>query len=262
MSASETLTYGINEPHLPTPLTDAEINANLEFQGEALIKRRNELIAALQKDAQVKITDDEVLGRILENIRMAGALQKTGKERFTIEKEPFLRGGRVVDAWFRIWGTPLATAMEPVQTAMNVYGERKLELARAKALEAKRLADIEQERAAKAASEALRQGRPADRALDRVEHAAAAAEIADAQATARPADLTRTYGGYGAVGSVRQKWRWEVTDIALVPEAYLLPRAVDPELIKAAGKGRDASGKPSRVIPGITWVPETKMGVR
>lgn len=252
-----------NAPQPPKPLTPSEITQYLDYACDQLKDRRAEVIAALEKTqaAYPRIDDDEALGLAAENMRMAAALNRTGEDRRKEHKEPFLSGGRTVDGWFKTWGTPLLRAMEPVQATMNDYGARKLAQQQAEALAAKRLADAEAERAAEVAAEALRNNRPdeASAALDQVTDAAEAAERADDRVNARPADLTRTHGAYGAVASVRQVWGWEVSDLAAVPREYLM---LNPDAIKAVGKQRDKTGKPIAVIPGIAWVASTKMGVR
>lgn len=254
-----------NTPAPPAPLTPADITRYLNYACEDLKVRRDELVEALQAAfaRYPRIDDDreDILGICAENMRMAAALSRSAEDERTTNKHPFLAGGRAVDTWFKVWAAPLERAMEPVQAAMDDFGARKLAREQAEALAAKALADAEADRAADAAAEALRAGRPdeASAALDRVTGAAQAAEVAEERANAKPADLTRTYGAYGAVASVRQTWGWEVTDINAVPRAYLM---VNSDSIKAAGKQRDAAGRPIAVIPGIRWVATTKMGVR
>jgi hypothetical protein len=254
-----------NSPAPPAPLTPADITRYLNYACDDLRDRRDELVKALVKTfaSYPRIADDreDILGLCAENMRMALALGRTAEDERTTNKAPFLTGGRAVDTWFKAWAAPLLRAMEPVQAAMDDFGVRKLAREQAEALAAKALADAEADRAADAAAAALRAGRPdeASAALDRVTDAAQAAEHADERANAKPADLTRSYGAFGAVASVRQTWGWEVTDINAVPRPYLM---VNPDMVKAAAKGRDAGGRPIAVIPGIKWVPTTKMGVR
>lgn len=252
-----------NIPQPPSPLTPGEIEAYLAYACEALIARRNAVIASLQADfkAHPVINDDATLGEIAENIRMAYALNKTGDDRRKEHKEPFLNGGRAVDGWFKRWGASLESAIAPVQLSMNAFGERKLIAQRKQAEADKKIADAAAEAAQRAASQALREGQPHDasEALDRVAETAEAAEDADARVHARPADLTRTYGSFGAVASVRQKWNWRVISLDRVPRKYLM---IDVEALKLAAKSRDATGKPTAVIPGIAWVADTTVGVR
>jgi hypothetical protein len=254
-----------NTPAPPAPLTPADITRYLNYACEDLKARRDELVKALVKTAKSypHIADgrDDIVGLCAENMRMASALSRTAEDERTTNKAPFLTGGRAVDTWFKAWAASLLSAMEPVQAAMDDFGARKLAREQAEALAAKALADAEADRAADAAAEALRAGRPdeASAALDRVTGAAQAAEKAEERANAKPADLTRSYGAYGAVASVRQTWGWEVTDINAVPRAHLM---LNPDSIKAAAKQRDAAGRPIADIPGIRWVPTTKMGVR
>lgn len=254
----------VNAPSLPKPLSKAEINEYLAYALEQMISRRDQLVKALLASAAAypRIDDDEVLGEVSENMRMAGTLVRTtAKARHTEHKAPFLDGGRVVDAWFKTWAAPLEAAMAPIQQAMNAYGARKLAAAEAAAAEAKRLADAAQARAQQEAEGALRRGRPdvADSALDRVAEAAKTSEAADKLASARPADLTRSYGTFGAVASAKRTWKWRVTDIALVPRDFLM---INEDAIKAVAKQRDASGKPTYIVPGVEWFSEVSMGVR
>lgn len=261
MSASDP---GVNTPAPPRPLDAIEINDYLAYIGEALIQRRDALVAALRNMAAASptIEDDEVLGDIAENMRMAAALSRTGEDRRKETKEPFLLGGRVVDAWFKRWLEPLSNAMAPVQSAMNDYAARKLAAARAVAAHeaARRLAIAEA--AAQEAAAAMRARAPDVAVIAALDQAASAERdvaAAEARAMARPADLTRSYGTYGAVASVRQSWAWRVDDPALVPRHYLM---LDDDKIRQAAKQRDASGRPVVVIPGVSFYPVTKMGVR
>lgn len=250
-----------NAPPPPRPLSAEEIKDYLDYNGQPLRERREELIRALQANLRQHpaINDDAVLGMVAENIRMALALTRTTEERRTADKSPFLSGGRVVDGWYRDLIAPLLLAMAPLQQIMNEYGERKLERSRAQAQADRLRLAAEAEKAAHRAADALEQGKRADEALNHAAEASAAADAAAAFATARPAELTRTHGVFGAVASVRQKWRWRVIDISLVPRTFL---TVDAEAVDAAGKSRTPDGKPYVQIPGIEWYSETKMGVR
>jgi ribosomal protein L9 len=249
---------GHNQP--PAPLTSIEIVAFLNDALAGLTTRRNDVIAALLAGSKAHpvINDDETLGSVAENVRMASTLLRTSDQRRKEQKEPFLEGGRTVDGWFKTFLAPLSKAIAPVQAAMDEYGARKLKIARADAERKRLAAEAEATRATQAALTA-KTPEDSETAWDLAADAAARAEQANKKAAVRPAAMTRTHGTYGAVSSVRSSWRWEITDAALIPRAYL---TTDEAAIREAGRARDASGKPIVVIPGIAWVETTKVGVR
>lgn len=250
-----------NAPPPPAPPNRAEITRYLDYFCERLKARRDELVKALKDNAQKYpvINDDDTLGMVAENIKMVGDLQRAAEKQRVEHKAPYLEGGRTVDSWFKAWEGPLDLAIAPVQKAMNEYGEREIARQRA-AAEAERVAaQAEADRLADLAAAELRKGRAAGAMLDLAGDAAGAADDAEARANARPADLTRTYGTFGAVASAREHWKWRVTDLKKVPRSHLM---VDPDKVKLSAKARDASGKPTAVIAGIEWYAETTMGVR
>jgi hypothetical protein len=251
-----------NAPPPPAPLTPAEINAYLDYAGEALKARRAKLLVAFAATVATvpRIDDDEVLGDVAENIKMARALSSTAEDRRKDHKDPFLSGGRTVDDWFKRFLSPLAEAIAPVQALMNDYGARKLARERAIAEAGRVKAEAEAKRLAEIAAKKLDAGGDAREAMDRASDAARIADKAGAQADQRASGLTRARGDFGATASVRETWKWRVTDIKKVPRAYMM---VDSDAVKEAGKAdRDPSGRPLAVIPGIEWYADTKMGVR
>jgi hypothetical protein len=257
---------GSNAPPPPAPLTPEQIAAYLDYAMAALLDRRAEVIAALDASAKAHptIDDDDTLDLVAENVRMANKLVSASEDKRKTEKAPFLTGGRAVDGWFTAFGIPIIEARKPVQAAMTDYGTRVEAERRAIAIEAQRIADAAAAQAAAAAADLLaRATPPVERELNQTFDAAAAAareaEKAAALANARPADLTRSTGLYGATTSMRVTWKWRVTDAALIPRAYL---EVSPTAILAAAKERDASGKPTAVIPGVEFYSERSMGVR
>jgi hypothetical protein len=252
---------GSNTPLPPKPLNPDEITAWLDYLNDALRSRRDEVVSALRMTAEMvtEIEDDELLGEVAENVRMASAFSRTCDERRTVNKRPFLDGGRAVDAWFKQFVLPLDDARFPCQRLMDNYGARKLARERAAAEAVWAAAAAEAEAATAYAAAALDAGRPAGEALDRAATAQAAAAAAQGWVDARPAELTASRGAYGAAVSVRETWYWEITDADAVPKSLMM---VDPEKVKLAGKERDASGRPVAVIPGISWVSRTTVGVR
>lgn len=261
MSASDTIVHRANTPPPPTPLTPAEIAAFLDYALESLGSRRDEIIQALTANFSKypTIQNDDALGVIAENMRMAGVLARTAEKRREEHKEPFLNGGRAVDVWFKAWKVPLENISGKVQKLMDDYGAQKLAAQRATAEAERKRAQAEADRAAEVAAAELRKGRSAQAALDVAAAAAAQAEEAETRSQARAPDLTRSTGIFGATASVRETWDHEVLDASKVPRKYLV---VSEALIKLAMRDRDATGRPIAVIPGIRWKATTKMGVR
>jgi hypothetical protein len=257
---------GHNAPPPPAPLTPDEVTRYLDFALTALLARRTEVVAALTSSAKAyqTIEDDDTLGRVAENVRMANVLMRAAKARFKTEKDPFLNGGRAVDRWFKAFDAPIEAARIPVQTLMNAYGDKVEADRRALAETAQRAAAARAAEAASAAADLMARTKPPverelNQAFDHAAETAKQAETAAEWANARPAELTRTVGIYGATASMRQNWKWRVTDEALIPREYLMP---NPVAIVAAGKERDAAGRPTAVIPGVEFYAEKTMGVR
>lgn len=255
--------YLPNAPQPPSPLTPAEIVAYLDYAGEALIARRNAVIAALKaaNTQYAAIADDDVLGEVSENVKMAAALGRTSEARRKEEKEPFKLGGETVDGWFKRFMTPLGDAMAPIQVKLDTYARVKLTREKAERERQLALAAAEAKRLAEIAAKALEKGKRANisAALDQAAEAAAQAELAANNAAQRPAAMTKSRGLFGSTASVRESWDWEITDFDAIPRAYLM---VNADAVSAAKKARDASGKPSAVIPGLAWVSTLKMGIR
>jgi hypothetical protein len=255
-------TYGANAPPPPVPLTPAEIKAWLDYEMASLLELRGERLTALQAIAASfpRIDDDETLGEIAENVRMAKALIRTAEARRVEQKRPFREGGAAVDTWFKRFTASFDAPFNALQQAMNEYGERKLAAAKREAeaefAAAKQRAEEAAARAAAALAEAPQK---ADQQLAEAVEADEAAARAREAAQARPADHTRVYGTFGAVTSMRTRWRYEVTDFNAIPRQYLM---LNHDAIKFAAKDRDAQGRPTAEISGITWVPEHSMGVR
>jgi len=250
---------GSNAPLSPAPPTVQQVIDYLEYQLVELISRRDQLVTALSE--WTGISDDENLGRCAETVRSARAWLRTSKDRHDEYKRPYLQDGKAVDAWFANKGIPLGTQLERVQKLMDTYGAKKeAEERRKRQKEAEEAA----ERARKAnisAAKAVQRNLLGDDVSEKLETAARAVEEADlAQQAARApsADLTRTRGDYGAVASMRTNWTYEVTDFAAVPDEH---KIINGSSISAAMKRRDATGKPTAVIPGIRWVAQRKMGV-
>lgn len=245
----------VNAPQPPIVPDAAAIAAYLDYEMEALAARRNALVSALGADAEAGLHSDDDLAAVAENMKMAAALGRVCEDRRSEQKAPFRRGGEAVDAWFKRFVGPLQPVMARVQTQMNRYGADKLIAERARAEAERKAAQDEADRLAAEAARAVETRAP---------DTAAALEVAFVAASSVPteqraADLTRVRGMFGAVASVRESWTWEIVDEDRIPRAYL---KVNDDAIKRAAKERDASGRPTRVIPGLRWIASAKVGVR
>ena len=181
------------------------------------------------------MSSDEDLGACGDVVRDARAVLKRVKQAKTIAKDPFLQGGREVDAFF-------AVPAERLDRVIATLEERCSEYQRAKAAEARRLAEDEARRARdkaegerRKAEEAVAAGRLsfAARAEDRAQAADERAERAERDATARAADLTRSRSAAGTLATARQTWKGEIVDLASVDLEKLRP-FIKREAIDAA----------------------------
>jgi hypothetical protein len=254
-------------------MTAAEITAWLDYENEALVRRRDQITAAFTTclDSIKHVDDDETLGILLENTRMAKALiggTGTAEMRRKEQKRPFLEGSSMVDGWFKRLAAPLAPLMAQVQALMDDYGRRKEAECRAEAEQLAAIARKEETRRLAEAQAALAAQAPeAESAIDEAAAASAAAAKAAALATGRAAELTRMVGEFGAVGSLRTTWGYEVDLVALVRAVAIGRVPIDALVanhawIKDQQRTRDASGRPIAAIPGVTWVATQKMSVR
>jgi hypothetical protein len=253
-----------NAPDEPSVGTPQEIAAWLEHANDALIARRNHLVEGAKPWLEIKrVDDDEAAGACAENVRMVNAFAKVAEARRTEQKQPFLEAERTVDGWHRALKESLQPALKHYHALLNAFAERKRADEQRRREDEARLAREEASRRAREAADAIAESdaRNADAALQRAQEASQRAQDAQAAAHARPADLDRTRGSYGAVASTRRTWGYEVEDITQVPRSFL---QVDADKVRAAMRdaGRSSDGRPLIDIPGIRWVAEDRIVVR
>lgn len=251
----------------PQPLTTKQVREWLDFSGQELLERRDDIIPALAATLQAHPTiadgDEDTAGLLAENIRIAEVLVRDINAERTTAKKPYLDGGRAVDDWARVITEAVTRVLAPVKAVATAFAIRKADLARA---EAQRIAQETEAAAAAAAAKAREAtskslfGITATQALEEAAWAADAARNAQNAARAKPTLASRTVGHYGAQASLRTTWNWEIEDFDKIPLEFL---QVNDEAVKAAMKQRDPiSGKPTRVIPGIKWKETATLGVR
>ena len=190
----------------------ADLSAILAEESEPLKTRAESLIAAFGRAA---VTDDETAGKAATLAKMMKECQKAIDEARVARKEPFLEGGRTVDAHFKAIS---ATLDGPIKSTVGMIDAfRREQEAKAEA-ERRRLAEEarkqqEQAEAAERARLAAIQSGDGAAALDAEMAARTADENAQAIA-ARAASVTAAPidGGMGAKAFGRKVWTAEITD--------------------------------------------------
>lgn len=184
----------------------------LEAENHELIKRKDQLLAGAGRMPET-VEDDEAAGKFADMVKLVTAATKAADAARVARKEPFLEGGRAVDGFFKSRiGEPLEKAKKTIEGRLSVYLRAKAERERAERLrqeaEARRAAD-EAAAAARKAEQALRDERSLEEAIAaqrRADDAKAAATAAAKAAAAKPAEMSRTRGDAGALGSLRTWW--------------------------------------------------------
>jgi hypothetical protein len=159
------------------------------------------------------------------------------------EKEYFLKGGRIVDGFFKRRCMRLNGALVPIVGRLKAYRDqiaerdamRHEEALRESEAEAGRAAEEEAQHRAEADRLAQEARSPAER-RQVAEHVllaeAAATRVAAAQqaALAKP-EATHIRGDYGSTAYVRKAWTFEVIDLDQVPRDYM---SLDVEVVREA----------------------------
>jgi hypothetical protein len=155
------------------------------------------------------IADDTATGRATDFAKMHKAeITAIDATRKRI-KEPVLHAQRLIDGAGNGLTTPLRAQALTIENRIATYLTGKAEAAR-------REAEMEAQRLAAAAAEAMRDAEPEEAIV-----ALRDAQAAEALATASTPDLTRTRSATGALAGLRDNFVYEVKDIALVPTHLL-----------------------------------------
>lgn len=254
-----------NRPAPPSPLSPDQLREHLAYELENALKRRDELVRALADmldKLDGEIADDETLGNVGENHRMALGWLRMFEGHRTTQKKPLRQAASALDDWFEEKSRPLLRFVAQAQGLMDVYVQKKADAARKvaeqQAAEAKQKA---REAAEQAAREIARTGTIGDDTQAIAVKASKAATAATALAEGRPADLARVTGVYGAVVSARRTWAPVITNLKQLPADLLLANL--PEIRRRAMAGpRAPDGRPLTEIPGVDWVATDKAAVR
>jgi hypothetical protein len=212
----------------------------------------------LQSEEDAAATTD-FIAQCQAHIRKAEAVHKK-------EKEFFLKGGRLVDAFFKRRCEKLTKAFAPAGARLKAYRDQIAEIEMKRHAEARRASEVEAQQVAaeeaKFRAEADRLVQEARSPIERQRAAeqllladAAASRVAAAQqaATTRPEPI-HIRGDYGSTAYVRKAWAFEVVDLDQVPRDYM---SLDVEVVREA-INRDAV----REIPGLRIYQNETLHVR
>ncbi len=249
----------------PQPMTAEQVRAWLDDSCTALTQRRAEILDkfAVVRRQYPKVETAEVQGRIGDFRDILGKFIRACKAQHTVEKKPYLAGGRTVDGFFRMLREGAADLVvdEATGETIRVSIERadehlrvlQNEFAVRMAAEDRLAAEAEAKRKAEEARLAREaaQARLTPAALSTAAIAATEADRAAKTATARPADLSRI-SGERSVTSLRTTWQAEIVDRQrLIAAAAGVPTADDFQLLvrwltEALGMLPDVTVTPAR----------------
>jgi len=222
---------GHNRPGIPTPEVLREL---LVEECADLTKRRDDLIAAGERIPTV-IETDEISGKISDFTKQVAAAIKSAESRREAAKEPALAAGRAVDGYFKTISDPLAGLKRKLQGLLDDYLTKKAAEERRHREAEARTAEAERQRKEAEALAAV-QAQPTAVAEAKIDDAIQAQTKADetAQAaTARPSELVRVRGDFGALASLRTTWEAEIEDPDKIPLDTLRPYIARDALEKA-----------------------------
>lgn len=235
-----------NPPDPPDPID--LLSQRLRADNFETFGRVAELTASAGKAPKTIMTEDQA-----QKVTTLVKMLKTAKTRAgrvrTAEKQPFLQGGRAVDALFKSEAeTPCQEWIDDLEGRLAKFQLRKVEAERRRReQEADRLA-AEAEKKTKAAIDAADQGAPdAELARDALQTRDEATD-ARLQSLAGVSDLGRTRdAGTGAVASFRKVWTFEIEDPSKIDLNTLRQHLSADEINKAIARfvragGRDLGG--------------------
>ncbi len=196
--------------------------------------------------ATIEDADNET--KIIDYIRMLNAGIKDVEGRRKAAKDPYLMAGKAVDGYFKRMSDFLGDVKRIAGAKLTDYQRRKAEEERVRRAEEERLAreDADRRREAEEVRLKVEHERQEEEARLKVEEdedepdfpvveqdertAEAAAEVHAADqkaedaakaASATAAERSRGRGEFGAVGSLRTTWAFEITDPSSIPLATL-----------------------------------------
>lgn len=257
---------GAGHNHPPSPISVDSLLVTLAEGHGDLTTRRDTLVGSLGK--YLTVEDDEGDAKTTDFIGLMTSLFDTADERHTVEKKPYLEGGRIVDGFFNAIRGPLTDAIKKAKKASVDYKVKKHDAEVAEQQRIARLAREEEQRKIAAAAEAeakIKGEKTMERAIVAETVATQATEIrivaeAAAQAVvAKPQAATMIHGVYGTTSSLSFGWAHRVTDLSKVPTQYLM---LNEAAITAHIKARPNKGEAPTAIAGIEFFKQPKGNFR
>lgn len=243
------LTRNSNNPPADISFID-EYRERLAEQYRPLLDRRDELLGSIDRSPKsIAEGDEETCGKLADLIKMVTACHKVSETSRVGEKEPHLQLGRATDGFFKGITDPLEKGKKSVEQVVTIYQRHKAETERRRREEEARQQRIEAERARLAAEEAARQA-ATEKDLDEAIVADEQAKVAEAdaakakrEAEAKPAELSRSRGDFGAVASLKRRWVGELTDRDTLDLDQLRHHLPEDALVRAINAFVRAGGR-------------------
>lgn len=228
------------------------LTLRLDEMHSSLKERADELLAAVDR---VPATLDETThDRAAAFVKQMKLHVKKVDESRTAEKEPYLEGGRTIDAWFKRLSDPVSAACKGVEAKITGFLRAKADAERrAREEEARKAREEADRRAAEMRSQADLTAAVA------AEETAAQAEKA---ATAKVADLARTRTAYGTMSTLRTVLEFEIVDHAAAVRT--LAGYIDADALAKAARAwlRDHKAEAELLIEAAPDAAEHIKGVR
>lgn len=226
-------------------LAPETIRAGLDLDHAALVKRTEGLKAAVGR-MPAKVEDDATAARVADFADQFRKHIATLKKAHEGAKEPYLSGGRIVDAFFNPTIKELGALKDQILDRNTVYlrDKERRERERAEA-EAK---------AAREAAERIAQAATTEREIDLAIAQEEIAEAAETKAAAPTADLTRLHSPLGTTTSLKSfGWKHRNVDRAKLDleklRHYIPAEAID-QAIRAYIR---ANGTPPTALAGCEF---------
>lgn len=220
------------------------------------------------------INDDSDAAAISDFIKKASAYTKRIEALRKVEKDPVLKAGNTIDAFFRAEATAVSKVVSPLERALTKYLQDKAEVERQERMRRARELEAQERAAREAAAAALREAREAEEAGLRAAQAESAAEASRAvheatqanvavvraakAADAAPAEMGRTRGAE-SLATLQRAWEFEILDFDQIDIQRLWPFISRPA-VEAAIRAFVAAG--NREIPGVRIFETTTARVR